>query len=349
MPIIILAGEEEFEIAQKAQALKAKLVDPTYQSFNFSKLTNAEIRDIIDAACTLPFGPGNKVILIDKCSLFTKKRGSSEDNNTNKAKDRSNKLLEDLDAACSKIANNTYLIFTCTAKFDSSLKISKILAKHAKIEEFAKKKYYVGGANRELVTWCHKEAHNYNAIIEDAAVNYLAESTEANLRLMSLEIQKAATYALPDNKITYKLLSTISPHTSQVFSLLDNYVFGKKQELLQSISEVIERQNAIPIIALLQTTLSKWISLKVAVEQYIMSLPKQGNATRQNIPPQELAKRLALQLHANAFILEMDLKRIQNFSLEKLMKKKQHITDIEQKVKSGLMPEKHALIMFFQN
>lgn len=365
MPIHILAGEEEFEISRAADALKEKLLDPAWSSFNFSRMEKGDLQSIIDAAATVPFGPGNKVVLVDRCDLFTKKRGQGDDADAHaggksdhgkggshrseagkSGKDRSARLLEDLDDALAQLSPNTHLIFACTANFDSSLKISKIFSRHAEPRSFEKKKYYAGSENAALVSWSQKEAHRYDAVIDDEAVFYLAESTEVNLRQMSKEIEKAATFIIPKKRITLEVVSTLSPHFSHVFALLDHWAAGSRGQVLESVQEILSRQSAIPVIAILQTTLSKWIDYKTAVEKICAGTPGGRDVRRREIPARDLANRLAPELKVNAFVLQLDLQRIKNLSLEFLVSKKRELTDLEYKVKTGQMPEAHALSVF---
>src|ERR1700679_1134572 len=77
MPVLVLAGDEDFELGRRVQVLRDKYLDPAWASVNFLRLDNPALNDISDAAAQLPFGPGNKVVLIDRCDLFTKKRGKA--------------------------------------------------------------------------------------------------------------------------------------------------------------------------------------------------------------------------------------------------------------------------------
>src|SRR6185369_3331722 len=102
MPAIILAGEQEYRISKRVRALQKELVDPTWASFNFARLDNPELKQVIDAAATLPFGPGNRMVLIDRCTLFTKKKAGTTDGDGGKDK-ASAKLIDDFEAALAAI------------------------------------------------------------------------------------------------------------------------------------------------------------------------------------------------------------------------------------------------------
>ena len=352
MPVIVLAGEEELLITERVDALKDNLLDPAWASFNFSRITQPELKQVIDEAAALPFGPGNKVILFEQCELFTKKRGSKGDDDSaakSKGGSKAEKMLEDLDRALVNVANLTYLIFACNANFDKTLKVSKIFEKHAQIEQFEKIKFYAGSTNSEMLNWCRKRAHKFGAVIDDEASDYLAESSEGNLRYIAMEIEKAATYILPEKTITLEVVSHLSPHFSNIFSLLEHWVQGNPEQVLSNVQEVLGKQAAIPVFAAIQSTLSKWLMLKAASERVLASLPGGRGIQKRELPVSDMAKRLQSEIKMNPWVLKMDLERIQKISLEKLVSKKRELTRLETMVKSGAIADTHALTMFFMS
>jgi DNA polymerase III delta subunit len=236
------------------------------------------------------------------------------------------------------------MVFACIANFDSTLKTAKSVAKLARLEKFEKKKYYAGAANKEIVTWANKEAHRFGAFIEDDAVFYLAESCECNLRQMSAEISKAATFILPDKTIKLSHVKVLSPHFSQIFALLEHWAYKRKQQVLESLDELRARQiSAHIIIATLQTTLSKWVSYRTEMDK---ATPAGGPSRGRDLPMHELARQIAFDPRS-AFVVEQDLKRIRGLSLAYLIDKKKELTELEMAVKTGQLPEQHALAMFF--
>lgn len=349
MPIAVLAGEEEFRIAREVESLTKRLLDPAWTGLNFQKVENPDIKQVIDAAATLPFGPGNKVILFEQCSLFTKKRASKEDDAVPAAagKDKSSRLLDDLDAALNTVSPSTHLIFACIANFDSTLKVSKIFSKYAEIRKFDKVKYFPGAANRELLDFCNKEAHRFESCIEDDAAFYLAESTEIDLRQISSEIAKASTYILPEKTIRLEHVTALSPHYSQVFSLMEHWAAGRRQKVLTAIKELQARQiSPHMVLAAAQTVLAKWLTYKVEVEKACGAPSGSRDVRRKEVPLNEVARRIAFEPRM-AFIVEQDLKRIRLLTLEYLVGKRRELTELEYSLKSGQLPETHALEHFF--
>lgn len=349
MPVIVLAGEEDFELSRRVNKLKDELVEPAWAAFNFVRLTSSDLRDVIDAAATLPFGTGKRLILVDRCDLFTKKRSKSGEE-TEKSSAGSEKavkqLLEDLDQALSNMAPDTYLVFACPHNFDSTLRASKVVSKQATLEEFPREKYWPGSKNPKLITWCGKEAKVHGATIDEAAMDYLLESTEANLRQMSSEIAKAATFALPDKKITLEVVSTVSSHHSHVFALLDQWAHGMQTEALTSLQELLSRESGLPIIRTMHTVLSKWIQLKALAAREESQLPVTPGVKRREIPPKDLARKIAGELRSHPFAVEMDLKRISRLAADTLAAKRVQLCQLEHKVKTGQMPDHHALTIF---
>jgi DNA polymerase-3 subunit delta len=344
-PVMVLAGDEDFELYRRLAKLKDSLLDPAFASFNFARFETPSITDVLDNALTVPFGPGNKVVIFDKCDFFTRKSAG-------KGKDKSDsgsatqKQLDSLDDSLGSVHPNTYLIFACPFNFDSNLKMSKIMLKHAKPEEFPKAKYYIGSPNPKLETWVRKEAKAKGATIDDTAIAYLLDGTEANLRQIYSEIDKAATYIMPKTHITYDVVVEMSPHHSHVFTLLDHWLEGRASNALDSAIELLSRQPALKVIATLQTFLGRWIEMKVICEQANAKLPFAPGVQRRELPFPEQLKRVASEMKTQPFLIEKDLKRLRTHSSAYLIKKRRQLTNFEFLVKSGRLNEKNALELF---
>ncbi len=359
MPVVIIAGDEELLMSERLDQLREQLIDPAWRSFNYTRSEKPEIKEVIDAAAAIPFGPGNKMFLFDRCELFAKKKSKGDDAEESPAKAASGgkakeRLLEDLSSALSHVGPNTWLVFMCTANFDKSLKTSKIFEKHATIEEFEKIKFYAGSNNPAMTNFCGKRAARFGATIDDDAVNYLAESSEADLRQIAAEIEKAATYLISEKKsekcrITYDAVAKLSPHFAGVFALLDHWLAGRREQVLDTIEELFARQPAaLPIFAYLQTTLTKLIIVKTAADKVIQSLPA-GRGMKRELPAGEMAKRIQydISLKMHPYVLQMDCERVAKVSLERLVQKKRDLTAFESQLKSGMLTDMQALTLFF--
>lgn len=354
MPVLILAGEEEFELSRRVAELKKALLDPAWQSVNLLKLDKPSLSDLMDAAASLPFGPGNKVVLIERCELFTRKRakGSEEKEEEGGAskgkggKTASKHPEAELAAALQVVAPQTHVIFACPYNFDESLKMSKAVMPHAKIEKFTREKYFPGSKNDKLNSWCRREANLCGVSIDEEAANYLLEGTEADLRTVSSEINKAASYIAPRKNITLKDVQEVSPYHSHVFLLADQWLAGRGAEALASALELTSRQSAMPLIAALQTMLAGWIEMKALSDRLNAALPGGPGVNRRELPFPELARKLSFELKKHQFVVEKDLKRLARTSTERLVEKKLQLTRLEFMIKTGQVGEAQALELF---
>lgn len=352
MPVLVLAGEEEFELSRALQKLKADLLDPAWLSFNLVKLKDASLQELIDAAGALPFGPGKKLVLIEDCDFFTKKRGKADEEGKAAATEKAVKqALEDLDRALSVVSADTYVVFACPYNFDKTLRLSKVVSKYAKITEFSKVKHFPGSdtPSSEMRAWFNNEVKRFHVSIDDAAISYLLESTDANLRLISSEIEKAAVYLLPQKHITLEVVSKLSSHHSHVFSLLEDFAAQRHKQALTRLEELLAKQSGLPIIGLLHTTLGKWIRLKGLVGKLTSEMPGNPGQAKRALSAAELAGKLAPQLSQHPYVVEKELGRIKELSAELLISKRVQLSALDKMVKTGQMSDRHALTLFLSN
>lgn len=350
MPVVVLAGEEDFLLYRHLEHLKEKLLDPAWASFNYSRLDNPPAADVVDLASSLPFGPGNKVIIVDRCDWFAKKRSASgkEKEDGKKGKGKGKEVDENsLDSALSSVHPNTHIIFVSTANFDSTLRLSKLVAKYAQIENFPREKLWPGTPSPKLEKWCQDEAKRFGATIETEACAYLIEGLEANLRQISSEIEKAATYILPKTFISLPVITALSPHHSHVFSVTELWLAGETEKTLAASRELLSRQNAMQVLATMQTMIGKWVQIKVYCDSYNKESNFGPGMNRRELPPQELAKRLAADIKGHPFALEKDVRRLSHIPLDFLVSSRIELTRLEYLVKTGQIPDAHALELFF--
>lgn len=351
MPVIVLAGEEDFLLYRHLEHLKEKLLDPAWASFNYSRLDNPPAADIIDLASSLPFGPGNKVVIVDRCDWFAKKRaagGKEKEEGAKKgAKSKDSVDETKLEEALASVHPNTYIIFVSTSNFDSTLRLSKLVAKHAQIENFPREKLWPGTPSPKLEKWCQDEARRFDATIETEACAYLIEGLEANLRQISSEIEKAAIFILPKTFITLPVVTALSPHHSHVFSVTELWLAGETEKALSASRELLSRQNAMQVLATMQTMIGKWVQIKVYCESYNRESNFGPGMNRRELPAPELAKRLAADIKGHPFALEKDVKRLSHIPTEFLVASRVELTRLEYLVKTGQMPDAHALEIFF--
>ncbi|MFX4393011.1 hypothetical protein ABTA65_20285, partial [Acinetobacter baumannii] len=79
------------------------------------------------------------------------------------------------------------------------------------------------------------------------------------------------------------IVQELTPFHSHVFVLADKWISGRTTEAYDSLRELLSRQSGMPIIAMLQTMLSKWVHMKVLCEKYNLEAPH-GTGSKRELP-----------------------------------------------------------------
>ncbi|MGH9550620.1 MAG: hypothetical protein ACRD3W_14670, partial [Terriglobales bacterium] len=132
-----------------------------------------------------------------------------------------------------------------------------------------------------------------------------------------------------------------------VFALAESWVAGKHKEALASAKELLSRQSAMPILAALSTFLSKWIAMKALCDKFNGELPSGPGLSRRELPFPEMVRKVAAARGERYTVgVEKDLKRIAKVPIETLIAKRVELTRLESLIKTGQVPEQHALELF---
>ena len=150
---------------------------------------------------------------------------------------------------------------------------------------------------------------------------------------------------LPKTHITYDAVLQLSPHQSHVFEFADRWINNQLSEALISLAELISQQSAIPILATVQTMLSKWIKMKILCDELNESL-SESKVSRKEIALSELAKHVSSELKLMPFSVEKDLRRLIKHTSKSLIAKKLELSRLEFLLKTGQIRDKHALELF---
>jgi DNA polymerase III delta subunit len=75
-------------------------------------------------------------------------------------------------------------------------------------------------------------------------------------------------------------------------------------------------------------------------------LPSGPGIDRRELPLPELSKRVAAELKLMPFVVERDMRKIVNLTCDSLIAKREELTRLEYLLKSGQIPDRHALELF---
>lgn len=251
MGIYFYWGEDSFAIAQAVKALQQKTLDPTWESFNFDKISPEQSDAIIQAlnqAMTPPFGSGNRLVWLADTTL---------------AQRCSEEILAELDRTLPAIPETTTLLLTSSSKPDGRLKSTKLLQKHAHIQEFSP----IPPWKTELISkQVQQVAQEVGVKLNPPAVDYLVEAVGNNTRQLYGELEKIRLFAGNGKKPlgVDAIAPLVTASTQNSLKLLVAIRQGKTDKALELVADLM-RQNepALRIVSTLvgQFRLRLWIKL----------------------------------------------------------------------------------------
>ncbi len=286
--------------------------------FNYIKVFASSDEQIIEAfnqAMTSPFGSGARLTWLA---------------NTTIAQKCSEIALAELERTIKHLPANSHLVFTSTTKPDGRIKSTKLLQKHAQIQEFSVIPSWNTGAITQLVK---DTAADEKVELTADGIDFLVEAVGGDSRRLVMELQKLKLFSSPplefkpsDSKtlgaktqpLSAKILAQLvnqSAHNS--FQLATAMRLGQTNQALTLLSELLANNEAgLKILATLTSQFRTWLWIKILVEANErddkiaaaaeISNPKRIHFLRQevkNLESKNLIKILAVLLQ-----LELGLK-----------------------------------------
>jgi DNA polymerase-3 subunit delta len=254
MPIYLYWGTDEFAIAQATQALREKVLDPAWESFNYNKISPEQsdaITQGLNQAMTPPFGAGSRLTwLVD----------------TTMCQRCSDELFGELERTFGSLPDTSILLLTSPAKPDSRLKVTKLLQKHAEIREFSPIPPWKGDL---LLKQVKQVAQEINVKLTAEAAELLAESVGNDTRQLYSALEKLRLYAGEGRRSLTELdVATLVAATQQnTLKLASAIRQGQVAEALDMVAELL-RQNepALRIVSSLIGEFRRWLWIKLMVE-----------------------------------------------------------------------------------
>lgn len=315
MPVYLFWGEEDYNIENAVNDLKNKILDPEWALLNHKILKQPDITTLTEALQVTPMAFGNLLVEIRSSSYFM--RG-------NKALTGSDAQINKLVSALENINPDVYVLFICPIdrnsgrKIDSSLKIVKAIEKTGKIQPFEAFKSY---QEDKLVSWIIQRANAKGCkISKDSALN-LFRNTGPELRKLDSELEKLVLNAYPNKTITNESIQWLGSSYENIFTLADFWLQNKTADAMTELNKLLEKDHALRIIATLRTIIRKWLKIKIE---------------SRNKDAFEISKIV----NSHKFVVEKDLQKLKNISVERLVELGEKLVHAEYSIKSGrLEPE----------
>ena len=326
MPAYLYWGEEEFNLSQAVDELKSKTLDENWAALNFRHLqptknqsSESFLSEIVENLETRPMVFGNFMLQIDARNLYI--RGNKGEINDKLIK----RFIENLE----NVPDNFYVLFTCKIergtgkKIDGVSKLTKATQKVADVQEFASFKPW---EEDKIANWIIQRAKQKKLKINTNAALTLTRAVGSDLRKLDIELEKLGLMAYPETEIAAKHVEKIAETNENTFLFADCLLAGNRLKALSELKKLMEKDHPMKIIATLQTTVRKWVKIKVE---------------HAGVSSFELAKTLG----ANEYVVKKDLEKLRNVKPDDLLKLKSKLNECEFKAKIGELNPEFALEM----
>jgi len=317
MPVYLYWGEEEFNLENAVKELRNKIINADFAAMSHRKLDDPDIIPLIEAVQSLPMMFGEMLIEVNALSYFT--RGAKK----TFPDDLTKKLMEALEHVNEKV----HVLFVCKIqrdsgkKIDSTKKLTKLVQKIGKVQEFPAFKFY---EDAKVVDWIIKQAKTKKLKMSSAAAEIMLANAGSDLRKLDIELDKIRVMIYPETAIIPEHLKELADTSENIFKLADLWIKGEKSFALKELHKLFEKNHPLKILATLQTMSRRWLKVKVMSE----------NSNAFNI---------SKQVNLPSFVVEQDIKKLKNVSEEKLVLLRKKAVETEYKIKTGELSAENAM------
>lgn len=294
-------GEDEFAIVRAVATLRQQTLDPTWESFNYSKLLPDQPDAVLQAlnqAMTPPFGTGQRLVWLA---------------NTNLGQKCPDDVLKELERTLPVIPDTSVLLLTSEAKPDGRLKSTKFLQKYAEIKEFSQIPPWKGDLLAQQV---RQVARDVGVALTPAAVELLVESVGNQTRQLYTELEKLRIYGGEqheplDAPIVAALVTTSTQTSLQLVDAIRQGATAHALELVRDLLNRNEAPAAIVTTLIGQFRLRLWVKLMLELgerdERSIAQAAELSNPKRLYYLQQEVRPLSLHQWQASLpLLLELD-------------------------------------------
>ncbi|WP_026734423.1 DNA polymerase III subunit delta [Fischerella sp. PCC 9605] len=256
MPIYVYWGEDDFAIEKAVAALRDRVLDPLWTSFNYTTFSSDAGDDGaiagLNQVMTPPFGAGGRLVWLVNSTLCQ----HCPDN-----------FLSELSRTLSVIPEDSFLLITSRNKPDERLKATKLLKQFA--TEFLEFPLIPPWKTDLLVQSVLSAAQVVGVKLTHKAADILAEAVGNDTRLLYNELEKIQIYAYgsvkPQDTDTVAQLVRNTNQTS--LKLAAAIRTGDTAKALAILADLINTcEPALRIVATLVGQFRTWLWVKIMME-----------------------------------------------------------------------------------
>ncbi|AFZ04433.1 DNA polymerase III subunit delta [Calothrix sp. PCC 6303] len=290
MPIYVYWGEDDFALEKAVSALRDRILDPMWSSFNYVTITpeqsDAEIEGL-NEAMTPPFGAGGRLVWLVNSPI---------------CQQCPENLLAELQRTLSVIPETSVLLITSRNKPDERLKSTKLLKQFAQFQEFP----VIPPWKTELLIQAVNQAAQTTGVkLTAKSTELLASAVGNDTRLLYNELEKIRLYAGDSNKpqdenVIAQLVRNTTQNSLQLAAAIRT---GDTNQALILVTDLINASEpGLRIVATLIGQFRTWLWIKIMIEggeknqQEIAKMAEIGNPKRIYFLQQEVSTLSVKQL-----------------------------------------------------
>lgn len=253
MPIYLYWGNDDFAIQRAVKILRDRTLDADWSSFNYDKISPDHpdgLAVALNQAVTPPFGMGHRLVWLENTTLG--QRCPEE-------------VLTELQRTLPNLPDSTVLLMTMNSKPDGRLKSTKLLQKHAEIQEFS----LVPPWKVDLLERQVKQAAQEAGIkLTGEAVDLLVEAVGNNTRQLYNEIDKLKLYGDGSKPLGKEAIANLVTTSTQSSLQLAAAIRAGNTSRALTLLDDLFKQNESPLrmVATLVGQFRTWLWVKLMIE-----------------------------------------------------------------------------------
>lgn len=247
--LCLFYGKEDFLVDEEVRKLKDELAPRLMGGMNLEVVDgqSASTDQIINALAATPLLGGEKMVIIKNTAQLkssgSKRGGKAKAEVKDDGDNQLHKVLENL-------SDGVHAVFVVHGDVDRRKKLFKVIDANGEAREF---KPFAEWEEEKLLSWIVNRARLCGKKIGSHAARVLADVSGSNLRFLSLEIDKLATYVGERDLIEEKDIAAVaSAGTLSAFALINSLRDRDLKGSLESLARLMrDREDPVSLLGLI--------------------------------------------------------------------------------------------------
>lgn len=250
----LLHGPEQLVKQSALEALQKKLLPAGLEALNYNLFdTNAQAREIIEAAETLPMMCERRLVVVRDWALL--KGGKARDEGAQS---------EEMEKWLPRVPETCCLVFVMDDAPDNRKKLVKQLTTHAEWVEFPHLN------DGKICTWLNQQLRPQGKQIDQEAVSQLVFMAGRPLTGLKNELDKLTAYVGERPAITREDVEAVVTPTGEctVFQMIDCVLAGQPAQAQRLLKQLLESgENCVGVLYMLTRQLRMMTHIRLLREQ----------------------------------------------------------------------------------